>query len=156
MRAVWPVALVEATMSEWKTIRRTLERLSMFGILDECTCDEPMLNWNGDACAHCQLEAALEALGRLERAHGVRQVDPDCWALRSDKRRAIVVFVDGYWREHGYGPSMREISQAVGLSYGSSLTHHLDVLEREGLIERTPRLNRTIRVAAGVVRSGLG
>jgi hypothetical protein len=137
-------------MNDWQRVRGTLERLSTFGIMNECTCDEPMINWDGDACACCQIGEALEALGRLEAAPRRQQRDGD------ERRKSIVAFIASYWETHQYGPSQREIAEGVDLAIGRSLTYHLGVLEREGRIVRPTGLSRSIRVVAGDESPGLG
>lgn len=53
-------------MSEhWQTVRSALDVASKTGILNTCTCNEPVTDWLDDACGHCQLEAAKDALQRL-------------------------------------------------------------------------------------------
>lgn len=44
------------------------------------------------------------------------------------RREAIVGFVAGYVKEHGYGPSVREVMRAVGLRSSSAAYHHLRAL----------------------------
>lgn len=66
----------------------------------------------------------------------------------------------------GMSPTVREIGQAVGLRSTSSVQTNLDVLEREGYIERDPMLKRSIRIVGqsrgvhqvpllGVITAGL-
>lgn len=44
----------------------------------------------------------------------------------------------------GYPPSVREIGQLVGLASPSTVKHHLDALERRGLLSRSPGLPRAL------------
>lgn len=46
----------------------------------------------------------------------------------------------------GYPPSVREIGKAVGLASPSTVKHHLDTLERLGLLQRDPGRPRAIEV----------
>jgi hypothetical protein len=39
---------------------------SVIGVLSLCTCEEPTVVWRDDACGHCQLEQASQALHRLQ------------------------------------------------------------------------------------------
>ena len=49
-------------------------------------------------------------------------------------------------RARGYPPSVREIAVAVGLSSTSAVHHHLQMLEREGYLERGAAQSRAIRL----------
>ena len=63
----------------------------------------------------------------------------------SSRRLQIIDYLIETTQECGYPPSMREIAKAVGLKSPSTVLFHLRVLEKAGLIERTPSLNRAIR-----------
>ncbi len=66
------------------------------------------------------------------------------------RRQQILDYLIETAQEQGYPPSMREIAKAVDLKSPSTVLFHLRVLEKAGLIERTPSLNRAIRsVTAG-------
>jgi repressor LexA len=62
------------------------------------------------------------------------------------KRRAILEFIAEQIRERGYPPSVREIGQAVGLTSPSTVHTHLQVLQREGYLQRDPTKPRAIIV----------
>jgi len=68
------------------------------------------------------------------------------------RRQQILDYLIETTQERGYPPSMREIAHAVGLSSPSTVLFHLRVLEKAGLVERTPALNRATRPVTG----GLG
>ncbi len=46
----------------------------------------------------------------------------------------------------GWPPSVRELGDRLGISSPSTVHHHLDNLEREGLIERRAGQPRALRV----------
>lgn len=48
--------------------------------------------------------------------------------VREDMMREII----NYFIVHGYAPSVAELAKAVGLRSASTVTHHLDILIREG------------------------
>ena len=48
----------------------------------------------------------------------------------------IVQVIEDSVRCNGYGPSLREIAEAVGLASTSSVSHQLSVLERKGYVTR--------------------
>lgn len=60
-------------------------------------------------------------------------------------RDRILQYLILYQEEWGYGPSVREIARAVGLSATSTVAMHLDRLEDNGLIVRERAKCRGIR-----------
>ncbi|MET7949762.1 transcriptional repressor LexA [Micromonospora sp. NPDC005324] len=54
------------------------------------------------------------------------------------RQRRILAVIQGWVDQHGYPPTVREIGAAVGLCSPSSVAHHLKILQRHGLIRRTP------------------
>ena len=67
-------------------------------------------------------------------------------ATLAGKRRRILEFIAEQIRERGYPPSVREIGQAVGLTSPSTVHTHLQVLQREGYLQRDPTKPRAIIV----------
>jgi repressor LexA len=68
-------------------------------------------------------------------------------ATLAGKRRRILEFIAEQIRERGYPPSVREIGQAVGLTSPSTVHTHLQVLQREGYLQRDPTKPRAIIVS---------
>jgi repressor LexA len=64
----------------------------------------------------------------------------------SGKRRQILEFIGDQIRERGYPPSVREIGEAVGLHSSSTVHAHLQVLQRDGFLQRDPTKPRAIVV----------
>jgi repressor LexA len=64
----------------------------------------------------------------------------------SGKRRQILEFIGDQIRERGYPPSVREIGEAVGLHSSSTVHAHLQVLQRDGYLQRDPTKPRAIAV----------
>lgn len=62
------------------------------------------------------------------------------------RKQRIIEFIAATTRERGYPPSVREIAQAVELASTSAVHHHLQALEREGLLERGATHSRAIRL----------
>lgn len=62
------------------------------------------------------------------------------------KRRLILQFIAEQIRHRGYPPSVREIGEAVGLTSSSTVHAHLQVLQREGYLQRDPTKPRAIIV----------
>jgi repressor LexA len=64
----------------------------------------------------------------------------------ADRKLKILHHIAGTLRARGYPPSVREIALAVGLSSTSAVHHHLQMLEREGFLERGAAQSRAIRL----------
>jgi repressor LexA len=62
------------------------------------------------------------------------------------RKQRIIDFIAATTRQRGYPPSVREIAQAVGLASTSAVHHHLQALEREGMLERGASHSRAIRL----------
>jgi repressor LexA len=62
------------------------------------------------------------------------------------KQERILAVIRESIRDRGYPPTVREIGAAVGLVSPSSVTHHLKVLERHGLLSRQPNNSRAVAV----------
>ena len=62
----------------------------------------------------------------------------------SKRQQAVLDCIEECIREKGYGPTVREICQSVGLSSPSTVHVHLKALEEKGLIKRDPLKSRSI------------
>ena len=67
---------------------------------------------------------------------------------RHDAERKIKIldYIAATLRARGFPPSVREIARAVGLASTSAVHHHLQILEREGYLERGAAQSRAIRL----------
>lgn len=65
------------------------------------------------------------------------------------KQERILAVIRASIRDRGYPPTVREIGAAVGLVSPSSVSHHLKVLERHGLLRRQPHGSRAVDVRTG-------
>jgi repressor LexA len=63
------------------------------------------------------------------------------------KRRQILEFIGEQIRDRGYPPSVREIGEAVGLTSSSTVHTHLQVLQKQGFLQRDPTKPRAITVS---------
>src|SRR5689334_20522636 len=61
----------------------------------------------------------------------------------SPRQGKIVQIIEDSVRCHGYGPSLREIAEAVGLASTSSVAYQLSVLEKKGHLTREAGRPRT-------------
>jgi len=64
----------------------------------------------------------------------------------STRQQAIVEFIQRFTREHQYPPTIREIGLDVGISSTSVVNYNLNILEREGLLERDKEVSRGIKL----------
>lgn len=64
----------------------------------------------------------------------------------SARQASILAFIRAHLTSHGYPPTLEEIRAGLGISAKSVVAHHLERLERAGLIERTPGVSRGIRL----------
>lgn len=61
-----------------------------------------------------------------------------------NRRQQVLEFVHRYLERHGYAPSVREICHAVGLRSTRAAKYHLDILVREGRLERAAGRARSL------------
>ena len=74
----------------------------------------------------------------------------------AERKLKILDFIAATLRARGYPPSVREIAKAVGLASTSAVHHHLQILEREGYLERGAAQSRAIRLTpTAAMRLGL-
>jgi repressor LexA len=66
----------------------------------------------------------------------------------AERRQRIIEFIARTVADRGYPPSVREIAEAVGLASTSAVHHHLVALERAGMLERSGRSSRALRLTA--------
>jgi len=62
-------------------------------------------------------------------------------------------FLVSFIKKYGYSPMLSEITRAVGVSSMATVSEHLDILERKGLIRRTRGDRRSIEVATELIDS---
>ena len=63
------------------------------------------------------------------------------------RQQAVLDCVEAFIDEHGYGPTVREVCEVLGLSSPSTVHVHLKALEEKGLIRRDPLKARSITLA---------
>lgn len=63
----------------------------------------------------------------------------------TERQARMKTFIEAYFSDHGYAPTYREIMKNVGIPSLSVVRYNLERLQREGLIERDPRVARGIR-----------
>ena len=75
--------------------------------------------------------------------HRYKQMTSD---LMSERRKSIIRFISQYQMQHGYAPSLREVAKAMRLKSPSSVLNHLRVLEKGGVVARTPKQPRSLHL----------
>ncbi|MCL1798469.1 MAG: transcriptional repressor LexA [Eggerthellaceae bacterium] len=60
------------------------------------------------------------------------------------RQQAVLDSIEDCIREKGYGPTVREVCQNLGLSSPSTVHVHLKALEEKGMIRRDPLKSRSI------------
>lgn len=65
-------------------------------------------------------------------------------ATLTKRQQRVYDFIESYITEKGYGPTVREIAEAVDLSSPSTVHVHLKTLEDKGYIVRDPLKSRSI------------
>ena len=63
------------------------------------------------------------------------------------RQKAVYDCIESFIQEHGYGPTVREVCERLGLSYPSTVPVHLKALEDKGFINRDPLKSRSITLA---------
>jgi len=60
----------------------------------------------------------------------------------------LLAFLDGFWLEHGFGPTARELQRGLGLSSTSVAWYQASAAARLGWLEWEPGKPRTMRLTA--------
>lgn len=82
------------------------------------------------------------------------------------RQRQAYDFIRTFIGEHGYAPTLQEIAAALGIVGNLGVLRHLEALERQGMIRRTPGNSRAIVLTEaprggqslpliGVIRAGM-
>ena len=66
--------------------------------------------------------------------------------MRKNRDGEILRFIDSYWNEKGYAPSVRDICAALGFKSPATAAHYLRRMREHGLVEYEDRIPRTVRV----------
>lgn len=76
---------------------------------------------------------------------------------RSTKRqRELLDFVDMFIKEHGYGPSYREVMSALGYKSVSTVAIHINGLIEKGYLRKRDNSARSLEVVSAQYGSGAG
>jgi repressor LexA len=61
-------------------------------------------------------------------------------------RQKILQFMHDFINERGYSPTVRDILKGCSLSSTAVVQHHLNILEKDGIIHRDPEVFRSIKM----------
>jgi repressor LexA len=64
----------------------------------------------------------------------------------STTRQKILDYIHEFVDDRGYAPTVRDILKGCSLSSTAVVQHHLNILEREGIIHRDPEVFRSIQL----------
>src|SRR5258708_23486754 len=66
----------------------------------------------------------------------------------TERQTRILDYIRDVSKKRNYPPRVRELGEAAGRSYSSTVHNHLNQLERRGLIKRDPSKSRTVQLVA--------
>jgi repressor LexA len=64
----------------------------------------------------------------------------------SDKQKRIIAFIDRFFNDRGYPPTIRDIQSGCNLSSTSVVDYNLNILEERGYLSRRADVSRGIRL----------
>ncbi len=64
----------------------------------------------------------------------------------TDQQKKVLGLIEEYSSGHGFPPTLREISRAVGIANINAVRGHISALEKKGYIAKDPDKARSIRV----------
>ncbi|HEU5122299.1 MAG TPA: hypothetical protein VFT59_05650 [Candidatus Saccharimonadales bacterium] len=68
----------------------------------------------------------------------------------SKKQRELLTFIANFIKEHGYGPSYREIMSALDYKSVSTVAVHVDGLVARGMLRKTDHSARSLEVVSQI------
>ncbi|MEN8614230.1 transcriptional repressor LexA [Dehalogenimonas sp. THU2] len=71
----------------------------------------------------------------------------------SAKQKKVLDYLTRFTEEHGYAPSVRDVAEGCGLNSATVAQYYLGVLEREGYINRSRGISRSISLPGAGTRS---
>lgn len=72
------------------------------------------------------------------------------------KQRELLDYVDGFIKEHGYGPSYREVMNGLGYKSVSTVAVHIDGLINRGYLRKRDNSARSLEVVSAEYGTGAG
>lgn len=72
------------------------------------------------------------------------------------KQQELLQFVDEFIKEHGYGPSYREVMNGLGYKSVSTVAVHIDGLITKGYLRKRDNSARSLEVVSSDYKPGAG
>jgi SOS-response transcriptional repressor LexA len=72
------------------------------------------------------------------------------------KQKELLSFVDGFIKEHGYGPSYREVMNGLGYKSVSTVAVHIEGLISKGYVRKRDNSARSLEVVSSDYKPGSG
>lgn len=63
-----------------------------------------------------------------------------------ERHKDTLRHIENYIEENGFPPTVRELAELLGMKSTSTIQRYLEILEKEGYIERRTALPRAIKV----------
>ena len=71
------------------------------------------------------------------------------------RAKEILAFIQGFRKQRGSAPTIREIGEHFGISSTNGVRYYLNMLEKSGYIRRVPRSSRGIGTTAATRATGI-
>lgn len=68
--------------------------------------------------------------------------------ILTPRQKQVAAAIGKFWRQNGYGPTVRELMVEFGIASPQGFECHLKILEAKGVIERGENKARSIRLVA--------
>ena len=75
--------------------------------------------------------------------------------MLNERAGNILAFIQGFTRENGFPPTIREIGEAFRISSTNGVRYYLNMLEKGGHLKRSGRISRGIGPTAPVATAGI-
>jgi len=75
---------------------------------------------------------------------------------QTKKQRELLLFVDRFIKEHGYGPSYREVMAGMGYKSVSTVAVHIDGLIEKGYLRKRDNSARSLEIVSSEYKPGSG
>lgn len=72
------------------------------------------------------------------------------------KQKELLAYVDAFIKEHGYGPSYREVMSGMGYKSVSTVAVHIDGLIERGYLRKRDNSARSLEVISTNYKAGSG
>lgn len=75
--------------------------------------------------------------------------------MLNERAGKILAFIQGFTRENGFPPTIREIGEAFAISSTNGVRYYLNILEKGGRLKRSGRISRGIGPTGPVPSPGI-